>query len=595
MANPAWFVCILGLLTIFFHLLPLLGLSGLWGLDAPAYLPRTFSLAWSALAALLLLPPLFERWLAASSAERLPQEHPDAPGSSWNRAWLIAPAALIFFPFLAVATPLLGDGLDRMAALARGFKALRGQPAPLDIALHLALFHLAPWVPLGKTAFFAAWKTYRILSYLAGAFALLAGWALARHWGTSAWQKALVFGGLLGMGTTLLFCGYPENYSLLAAMLLIHLWLLDRSLQPNRSPLWPLLSLLVMIGLHFFALLLLPPTFYVLFRSGRWRPGRAILALLIGVGLAFLAFLLLMVERHYRGTAAIFLAPDQIFSASRLLDFFNQQLLVCPALLPLLYLALKKRHRFPTGDLIPEKPFRRPILNYLAGASLIWLVFFYALRPVLGAGPDWDLFSLPALVYTPWLLLRARDTISHTPRGRYLAWAVLVVSFYHTIPWIAVNARHDASIARYENLLAGLEGNNPWAAGYGWLKLGKYWQHLGRTEAALSAYDRSIAANPDYSVLYREVGQQMLELGRLDLAVERFQGFLEHNPTNPGAKPALAKARKLYAEHLEWQGRGQEAAAQYQAILDLYPGQPEAQAALARVRAKLQAGEGKQP
>jgi tetratricopeptide (TPR) repeat protein len=226
-------------------------------------------------------------------------------------------------------------------------------------------------------------------------------------------------------------------------------------------------------------------------------------------------------------------------------------------------------------------------------ASLIWVPFFYVLRPVLGAGPDWDLFALPALVYTPWLLLRLRDRISSQPQARYLVWAILVVSFFHTIPWIAVNARTGAAVARYQNLVIDLEGKNPWAAGYGWLKLGKYWQRLGRMDQALSAYDHSLAANPEYSVLYREVGEKMIEIGRLDLAVKRFEGFLQHNPTNPGAKPTLARARTLYAQSLEWQNRLPEAAAQYQAILALYPDHAEAQEALARLREKMAAGTGR--
>jgi tetratricopeptide (TPR) repeat protein len=570
MARRSWLVFSLALLTIGLHLLPRLGVRGLFGLDALAYLPRAFSLAWCLAAALLLLPPLARRLLPDDSSA------PPRPAGGVVAVIL----SLVLFPILTTATPLLGDGLDRIEGLTQGWKALRGQPAPLDLALHLlGLRWLGP--RLAFTAFDQARQTYRLVSCLAGGLAVFAAWQWARRRSRSAWDQALLFGGLLGLGATLLFCGYPENYSVLAAVLFAHLWLLDRALQPGRSPLPPLLSLLGLIGLHFFSVLLLPPTFYALFRAGRWRPGPAVWAALLAVGAAFLAFLLLMLERHYRGAAAIFLAPAQIFSPARLLEFLNEQLLVCPALLLLLPLALSSGRRFSTCD---------PITSYLAPASLIWLPFFYALRPVLGAGPDWDLFSLPALIYTPWLLLRAKDRISSEPQARYLVWAVLVVSFFHTIPWIAVNARPEAAVARYENLILDLEAKNPWAAGYGWLKLGKYWQRLGRTEPALSAYERSLAANPGYSVLYREVGEKMIELGRLDLAVPRFEGFLLHNPTNPGAKPALARARRLYAQQLEWQGRFPEAAAQYQAILELDPDQAEAQTALDRLRGKTAAG-----
>lgn len=580
MANSAWFVCFLGWSTIILHLLPGFGLTGLWGVDALAYLPRGFSLAWSALTAILLVPPLAERWLPPESPRH-------APSVYWKYAWLSAPLSLFLFPLFATATPLLGDGLDRIEALARGFKALRGQPAPLDIALHLGLFQLAGWLDLGATAFRAGWKTYRLISYLAGALAMAAFWKLADRWGQSSWQRALVFAGLVSMGTTVLFCGYPENYSLLAAMLFVHLWLLDRSQEPGRSPFWPLLSLLGMILLHFFALLLLPPTFYFLFRFSRWRPSRTTVAGLLAAGLTFLAFLALMVERHYRGAKAIFLSGSQLFSFSRMVDVLNEQFLVCPALLVLLYLAFVPRRQ--------ESISSPPILTYLVGASLIWLLFFYALRPVLGAGPDWDLFSLPALVYTPALLLRAREKLALSPRGRYLSWAVLLVAGYHTIPWIAVNARHDAAISRYENLMVELEGKNPWAAGYGWLKLGKYWQNRGQIEPALRAYERSLAANPTYSVLYREIGQRMLEIGRLELAVSHFENFLTLNPTNPGGRPALAKARELYAEQLAWQGRLSEAAAQYEAILQLYPENQQAQTRLAQLRGQLKNPSGESP
>ena len=584
MSRRSWLILALGLLTILLHLLPLLGRSGLFGVDALAYLPLPFSLAWTAFAALLLLPPLAELFLPKDAPGRPdpppPRRRNTIPGPI-AFALLIVLLALACLPlseFISVAAPLLGDGLDRIEALPDGWKALAGQPAPLDISIHVLLFQYQGYL-WGKTPFFAAWSTYRFISFLAGGLALCAWRALARRWGHTLWERALIFAGWLGMGSTLLFLGYPENYSILAAMLFVHLWVLEQTLESKRSPLWPLLSLLALIGLHFFSLLLLPPTFYALFRSGRWRPSRTFSALLLAVGLAFLVFLLLMVERRFRGTA-IFLPPGQLFSLSRLLEFLNEQFLVCPALLLLLPWAFASGHRSPIGD-------------YLAGASLIWIPFFYVLRPVIGAGPDWDLFALPALVYTPWLFLRARAAIFSGPRPRYLAWAILVVSFYHTIPWIAVNLGHESAVARYQGLMTDLEGKNPWAAGYGWLKLGKYWQHRGDTDLALAAYDRSLAANPHYSVLDREVGEKMIALGRLDLAVARYEGFLQHNPTNPGAKPALAQVRKLYAERLERQGRFPEAAAQYEAILQLFPNHAKAQAALARLREKTAAGPGR--
>jgi len=585
MSRRSWLIFALGLLTILLHLLPLLGRTGLFGVDALAYLPLPFSLAWCGFAVILLFPPLAEHFLL--------KDPPALPTTPLQRPWhktipgqiafsvlmvLLALACLPLSEIISVATPLLGDGLDRIEALPDGWKSLAGQPAPLDLSIHVLLFQYLGY-HWGKTAFWAAWSTYRFLSFAAGFLALCAWKALARRWGQTRWERALLFAGWLGMGSSLLFLGYPENYSILAAMLFVHLWLLEQTLEAKRSPLWPLLSLLALIGLHFFCLLLLPPTFYVLFRSGRWRPSRTTSALLLAVGAAFLVFLFLTVERRFRGTA-IFLPPGQIFSLSRLLEFFNEQLLVCPALLLLLPWAFASGRRSPIGD-------------YLAGASLLWVPFFYVLRPVIGAGPDWDLFALPALVYTPWLFLRARATIFSGTRSHYLAWAILVVSLFHTIPWVVVNAGQESAVARYHGLMTDLEGKNPWAAGYGWLKLGKYRQRLGQTDQALAAYDRSLAANPGYSVLYREIGEKMLELGRLDLAVQRFQGFLQHNPTSPEAKPALAQARKLYALDLEGRGRFPEAAAQDEAILQLYPDNREAQAALARVREKMAAGAGR--
>jgi hypothetical protein len=525
--------------------LAVLNLKGpLWGLSALSYLGPGPALIWTFAGLVALLPFLFRRsveprWAAAGRA---------LPAGAVAAAFLLL---TLFFP--NVATPLLGDGIDRLEATLAGFQSLVGQPAPLDLALHTIAYKA--YALAAGDSFASAWKLWRLLSYLAGAAGAAALWKLAGLGAENRGGRVFLFFVPFFAGTVIFFFGYVENYVLLAAGL-YGFYLLFTLAARRAVPLYTLLpALAALVGLHYFMALIAPAVLYALARHGLWRPSRRFGAAALILALAFSALALTVINDYYGGLAAIFVAPGQWLGGYHLLGFLNQQLLASPALLLLLPLVLAGRRRAPAAR--DSAPGFDPLRTLLGAAALILLVFFFFLRPVIGPGPDWDLFALPALAYTPWLVL----TIYRDWRGRpdfaRVGWAVMVLTAVLTGPWLSVNMTEPLSFARYRGLLEWEAGHNPWAASYGYLRLGKYLSRRSfdrRNPEIAGSLLRAVRINPDSATLRKQVAQAFSALG-----------------DEAQARPQLAAHHRLLGAYDERNGRFSEAASQYEQSLGYEP------------------------
>ncbi len=433
---------------------------------------------------------------------------------------------------LPCSAPLLGDGLDRILSLHSGLlPMIRHQPAPLDLTLHWILFQAI------KTQSHSDFLTYRILSYGAGFFYLAMVFISGRKFFSDQSDRNFWTAILLFQGFIQLFAGYAENYSFLPGLFLF--WIIgvkETESGKTRTILW---SQVLLILFHFFSLLLLPATIYLLLsRSGKNRRGLAVFLTLGGA--IFSGLSLFLVWRYYRGIA-IFLTPDKIFSLPHLLDFFNHQILASPAVLLLLLGTF----------IIRPKPGRAGWEKVLLLASLILPVFFFALRPVIGAARDWDLFSIPAMVYTPALLIYLLPRLK-SDRRLFSSFAIMVllVSLFQTTAWLKVNHSEEDMVKRITYHLDRNQKREQWASAYGYMTLGKYYMVTARPEDATLALEKSVEIHPGYSQNRLALGIQLWAMGRYPEAVNQLEQAHRINPTNPGIKKTASRYYLEYAQML---------------------------------------------
>jgi len=509
--------------------------NGLWGVDFFRYITPTSTIVYTAIPILLLVPSLFARKFSSSSEER-------QPSVSRRGLLLLAPVVLMFIA--SVATPLLGDGLERMEATAAGLKSLVGQPAPLDLLIHVALYKIL--AAADSDSWRLSWLVWRSASYASGVFALFFLFKLSglrsKRWS----GQSFIFLATFFSGTFIFFAGYVENYVILAAALYGYLLLFELAGR-GEAPVWTLFAgLIFLIGLHYFMVLLAPAVFFALYRHNIWRPPKAVLAVAAIILLVFVFMVSSIVQKHYRGLA-IFVSPGDLLGYYHLIGFVNQQILASPGLPLLIPLAFMRRSRSS-----PD-----PLLCFAGSASLILLVFFFILRPVIGPAADWDLFAIPSLVYTPWLVIRVQQRWRTIDDFRKISFSILAVVLASTLPWVSLNSRESSSVARFKDLMEWEAGHNDWAASYGYYRLGKYFarssQKEGRDQAA-RALERALEINPDSATLRLQTAQVFKALGRGEEAGKQ-----------------MAEHHFLLAAFAERDGEYSRAAEQYEKALAYEP------------------------
>jgi hypothetical protein len=509
--------------------------SGFWGLDFFRYITPAGAIVYTAVPVLLLVTSLFARRYSSSSEE-------PRPSVGRRLLLLLAPAVLMFTA--SVATPLLGDGLERVEATAAGLKSLVGQPAPLDLLIHVGLFKIM--AAADQDSWRLSWLVWRSTSYASGVFAVFFLYKLSGLRSATWSGRSFVFLATLFSGTFVFFAGYPENYVILAAALYGYLLLFELAGR-GRAPVWTLFAALVfLIGLHYFMVLLAPAVFFALYRHNIWRPSKAALAAAAVVLLIFALMVSFVVREHYRGLA-IFVSPGDLLGCYHLIGFVNQQIIAGPALPLLIPLAFMRRSQSS-----PD-----PLLSFAGGASLILIAFFFFLRPVIGPAADWDLFAIPSLVYTPWLVLRVLQRWRSSEDFMRISFPVLALVMASTFPWISINARESASIARFRDVMEWEAGYNDWAASYGYYRLGKYLARdsteIGKEEAA-RALGRAVEINPDSATLRLQTALVFKAMGN-----------------NEQADMQMAEHHLLLAGFAERDGEYARAAEQYNKALGYAP------------------------
>jgi tetratricopeptide (TPR) repeat protein len=516
----------------------------LWGGHFYGFLPRgVFVAGCSLLAAALLIAWRWPAWL-----DRGLRTLADPARSKIFRSGLggIAGAVLflLIFWFFRESHTMLGDGHVLAANLPQGqrFHPLE----PLSLLLHHWFYLLARGLFEGgaRDPADVAYSTIGLSSALAGALFVPVAWGLARELSRVAGVETsdeseedrsaivpLAFLLILGQGYVQLFFGYVENYTFCTLVVGFYLLTALRNLRGRAPLLVPAVTLVIALALHLSAVAL-APSFAVLAAVGLARPARRRAAVrdlalaafafaLMNLGLSrlesgynFAGALLGVLRTLSRGTAG----PGQdypLLSGLHLSDFLNEQLLIGPVALALYLTA--------AGAALVTRTWRELRVLFACAAGFGYLVACWiAGDSNLGYARNWDLLAPAGLVLSAAGLGIALHAAWRPASLRRWLFLLLCLSLFHTVPWVAVNASFDRSLARFETLPLRL-GRTESAVGY-W-----YMTH-GDTTQAIAWFQRSLDENPANNIAAYSLGRIAVHRGRYRLAVDAFRAAVQSRP-----------------------------------------------------------------
>ena len=542
--------------------------SPLWGVDVYAFLPPY--VLW--LAAALLVAGALAISVSIGNAAGVP-----APAKGTRRLLWAGGVVLSFAIFWGFreAHTLLGDGHPLTLNLPKG---LRFHPdEPLAVLIHHWFYVVARplFAARVKDPVEIARDTVALSSALAGVAFVPIAWSLARELASSflgrvrsdepvrlAMLSVPLFVLFLAQGCIELFFGYVEDYTVYLLALGAYMVAAYKCLEGRAPLVLPGALLVIATALHLSGALF-GPSFAVLAWHSFTRPGKRLATLrdlaLTGLCFTLMAVALAPLSPGYNLAIRVLGLVNTtnphssyVFSRPGPGAFLNEQLLIGPVGIFLFVPALLVT--VPVRRLWSSRLWLSACMGTAyVGASVI------AGGSNLGDARNWDLLAPAGFVLT----VSGADLalLADWKPGRLWRWVsvLALVSLFHTIPWVAVNASFDRSFARFKTLPLGL--------GRMQAVVGSWYLSHGQDSTAVEWYRRSLNENPrnnqaayglgvvamrrhDYMFaaqafwsamqdrggmdIYRfGLADALLRLGYMQRAVAQFDTLVRENPTEP--------------------------------------------------------------
>lgn len=369
---------------------------------------------------------------------------------------LVACLVILGIYFFPAKLHLLGDGAVLLRSVPHGIMGdeitLSFRNQPLMFWIYRAAMNLHPFEATPN-----AYTVYYIIDIIAtlGFLALIFG--AMRLLQRPLIEKVLLGCFLFFSAGSQFFFGYIENYVLQYVMTAAYIITAWYSLERRIHIVVPIIFFIISVLLHLGDLVFLPSLLILILYKWKRSKLQAFL-FLAGVAVAgiavlyFVGFNLIDMTRHLKSGSVDFLQPFTattgnfpypMFSLRHLLDWLNEHMLVVPFGL------------FLSAILIPalpkERRWKNPILIFLLSISVCGIFFTWIINTALGLVRDWDLFSsffLPLLILNIYLL--SQVTIANY--RIYILTLMVAILFFHTAPWIGVNASPDRHLARMKIL-----------------------------------------------------------------------------------------------------------------------------------------------
>ena len=410
----------------------------------------------------------------------------------------------ILFYLLKPHYPFLGDGVLRSGEIA--FVKTISSTEPLTTITAKFLY-----MTIGGVLGLGADKIFSLISAFSGAVLVIFLLCYFRNDERRVNLIPLLF--MASLGTTALFCGYVETYSIPAMLTIVFVLSSFKGIHHSR---WRMVAIaagsLSMIS-HLMGLIFLPAILYLLLTgwnredTGRYRLLSVMTFLACIIPLFYFAFVY-----ESAGSAVkidnLFVSFDPtnsyfVFSAAHLLDILNELLLVIPAALVLIPVLLldRKQNQLGSGML--------PLALLIMVPSFLFLFLF---DPKLGMARDWDLFAIP-VVSIALLILAVRLSINRN--WSLIEKAGILVGIAIISSFILVNCFPGSSTERFESLLK----LDPERSPSGREVLANYYMSRGQPEEAAGQYREALAVEKNRRY-YKLLSETLLQLGRAEEAAK---------------------------------------------------------------------------
>jgi len=455
--------------------------------------------------------------------------------------------------------------------------------------------------------------TYSTISILCGGVFVFLALKLSSLLGKTGSGKVLIFSFLVSLGSSELFFGYVESYSILQVVLLAYILFSAMYLSGKTNILPALSSFVISIGLHISSLVFVPSFIYLLGegyrrverekassglkkvsapkRSTKKRKDRlrkkdpptkhmvnipTLIALILS-SVVILFWIHRVATGLEKAGKGIFILPLKatesysfgMFSLAHISEFVNQLLLLSPLGISLIVFFLFFKIKFRSYG--SRGQFEDRLTTFLILATSFALIYLFVFNFTLGSA-DWDLRSSPApfigllgvLLFLRWG--EDRSTVHRPPSAnhksqmpvgkRFNAWVLVFIWFglFHTLPWVLINAHHTRSLDRY--LL--IQENDPHPVDevdYNLYKIARILKLAELPEEVQKIYQRATERNPYDTLSYLNLAAYYHKKQDFDQAIHVLDTLLKIDPLYPKANWMIGNIyfkRQEYAKALPY-------------------------------------------
>ncbi len=514
-------------------------LRSMWGAHFYGFYPEAVGIVTTLLLVFLLVVIVVRRGRIDDAIEGLEPQLTDRRLRMSGVAVLVAGTAL--FWFARICHTYLGDGHIIVQRIDRYREILEREP--LTSILQYGVYAVTrPWfADPSRQKELVSQDAVAVGSVVAGTLFLLVAWHLATEIARLVgpkqrrWLIILVWLTIVSQGYVQLFFGYVENYTFQFVGLTFFLWLCLRHARGASPLLFPGLALILCVALHLGSVAMVVPFAVLAVMSlidpERRRDAVRDLVVLVAAG-AGTAFLFARLRPGYNpletllamGRTAFTTSHDKgyMLSQRHYRDFFNEQILVGPLGLFLFLIV--------TGIGLRDRDVRRhravPFL--LAAGAVVLATSWTFLDSNLGYARDWDLLAHTGLVFTVGGLGLTAVIVSRNP-GRAALPATLLccvlISFYHTVPWIALNSSEPHSLARLKSL--------PLGGGRTEVVVSSWYRIRGDEIREKEWLMRALQVNPKNTNAYYLLGLIEMNHRNYDAAVKDFESVVSLRKSDP--------------------------------------------------------------
>jgi tetratricopeptide (TPR) repeat protein len=557
---PEWgfkyiFLPILLTLVIAHLLTSYFGVSFMWGIHHLHFFPKWAGWIFAFATILFFVPSINNYILTAFEAIFTSFKKKFSKTKKYSLYFILSLLSLPLFWFLRTKLYLLGDGYFKIRQLPPG------ELVPtewLDGVIHLEFYKFLSKVSPGLDPSLS----YSILSVLCGGIFVFLILLLSDLLGKTNFQKILIFSLLFSLGSIELFFGYVESYTILLVGLTAFLLFSVLYVRGKASIIFPLITLVLSIGLHVSVLALVPSFFYLIFgKPQKEKKGPVHLLTIISLVVCFALISFAIWKVFFQGaegggfTRFLPLFPSArtnftLFCGEHISEFVNQLLLISPVGILSFAFFLFYAIRYKDFSVVDRSAYggNDRILNLLLISSIFSLTFIFIYDSKLGR-MDWDLRSFPGIFFTLLGILLFIKYGNLWMRFKNYGLILIMVSFFHTVPWILVNANKQFSLERYV-LMAKSDPHAQSKDDRGIWRVGRILDYAGLTEEAEEIFKHGLEKNPKDLGNYSYLGKHYFQQGKYDQAIIYLEKAIQLEPRSESIRFLLGRA---YARKMEFQ------------------------------------------